>query len=55
MSLKRGYKQVAIPSDLANEIENYITKHSEEGYMSIPEFIREAIRMDLKSKSSEVH
>lgn len=50
MSLKTGYKQVALPVELVDRIGQYINDHTEQGYMSIPEFVREAVRMHLKEK-----
>lgn len=50
MSLKTGFKQVALPVELVGQVGEYIQEHKEEGYMSIPEFIREAVRMHLKEK-----
>jgi len=48
MGTNAGYKHVALRVELVRQIENYIQEHKEEGYMSVPEFIREAIRMNLK-------
>jgi len=53
MSLKTGYKQIALPVDLVNSIEKFITKNPQMGYKSTPEFIREAIRMYLRKLESE--
>ncbi|MHA1276465.1 MAG: ribbon-helix-helix domain-containing protein [Candidatus Helarchaeota archaeon] len=40
----RGYRQVSLPIPLIERIEKYINSHKEEGFTSIPEFIRQAIR-----------
>ncbi len=49
---KRGYRIVGLPNALIERIEGYIETHKEEGFTSIPEFIRQAIRekMDRNSK-----
>ena len=52
MSLKTGYKQIALPVDLVLEIQKFIDSHPEQGYMSVPEFVREAIRIYLKQKQN---
>lgn len=54
MSLKTGYKQVAMPHQLIEEVQHYIETHKEEGYMSVPEFIREAIRIHLAIKNDQL-
>ena len=54
MSLKTGYKQVAMPQELVEEIQKYIDTHKEQGYKSVPEFVREAIRMHLQAKEQEL-
>ncbi len=41
---ERGYRQVSLPIPLIERIEKYINNHKEEGFTSIPEFIRQAIR-----------
>jgi metal-responsive CopG/Arc/MetJ family transcriptional regulator len=41
---ERGYRQVSLPIPLIERIEKYISNHKEEGFTSIPEFIRQAIR-----------
>lgn len=52
MSSKTGFKQVALPKELVEQVGQYIHEHKEEGYMSIPEFVREAVRMNLKEKNT---
>lgn len=45
MALKeRGYRQVSLPIPLIERIENYMDNHKGDGFTSIPEFIRQAIR-----------
>jgi hypothetical protein len=41
---ERGYRQVSLPIPLIERIERYISDHKDEGFTSIPEFIRQAIR-----------
>jgi metal-responsive CopG/Arc/MetJ family transcriptional regulator len=41
---ERGYRQVSLPIPLVERIDKYISSHKEEGFTSIPEFIRQAIR-----------
>ncbi len=53
MSLKTGYKQIAIPYKLIEEVQNFIDTHKEQGYMSVPEFIREALRVHLAVKNNQ--
>lgn len=53
MSLKTGFKQVALPAELVDHIGQYINEHTEQGYMSIPEFVREAVRMHLKESQTD--
>ena len=48
MSLKTGYKQVALPSQLVDDVKEFTDKHPNLGYKSTPEFIREAIRYYLR-------
>lgn len=48
MALKeRGYRQVSLPIPLVERVDKYINNHKEEGFTSIPEFIRQAIREKL--------
>ena len=51
---ERGYRQVSLPIPLVERIEKYLDAHKEEGFTSIPEFIRQAIRekMDRSTKKS---
>jgi metal-responsive CopG/Arc/MetJ family transcriptional regulator len=48
MSKATGYKQVALPAELVDEIKKFVEKNKHHGYMSVPEFIREAIRFYLR-------
>ncbi len=41
---ERGYRQVSLPIPLIERIEKYLGEHKEQGFTSIPEFIRQAIR-----------
>lgn len=41
---ERGYRQVSLPIALIARIEKYLDGHKDEGFISIPEFIRQAIR-----------
>jgi metal-responsive CopG/Arc/MetJ family transcriptional regulator len=41
---ERGYRQVSLPIPLIERIEKYLDAHKEEGFTSIPEFIRQAVR-----------
>ncbi len=45
---ERGYRQVSLPIPLIERIEKYINNHKEEGFTSIPEFIRQAIREKIE-------
>ena len=45
---ERGYRQVSLPIPLIERIATYITNHKEEGFTSIPEFVRQAIREKLE-------
>ena len=45
---ERGYRQVSLPIPLVERIEKYINNHKDEGFTSIPEFIRQAIREKIK-------
>lgn len=54
MSLRTGYRQVALPAQLVDDIKSFMSKNPQLGYKSAPEFIREAIRFylrDLKNHS----
>lgn len=44
---ERGYRQVSLPIPLIERIDKFIKKHKEEGFTTIPEFIRQAIRDKL--------
>ena len=48
MSIKTGYRQIALPMQLVEDIENFTKTHKHLGYKSTPEFIREAIRFYLR-------
>ena len=48
MSIKTGYRQFALSSDLIEEIESFTETHKNLGYKSTPEFIREAIRFYMR-------
>jgi len=41
---ERGYRQVSLPIPLIERIEKYMDNHKDEGFTSIPEFIRQSIR-----------
>ena len=45
---ERGYRQVSLPIPLVERIEKYVKEHQEEGFTSIPEFIRQAIREKIE-------
>ncbi|NVM27783.1 MAG: hypothetical protein HWN65_02985 [Candidatus Helarchaeota archaeon] len=45
---ERGYRQVSLPIPLIERIEKYINNHKDEGFTSIPEFIRQAIREKIE-------
>lgn len=44
---QRGYRQVSLPIPLIERIGKYIEDHKGEGFTSIPEFIRVALREKL--------
>lgn len=44
----RGYRQVSLPIPLIKGIERFLEENKDRGYVSIPEFIRAAIREKLK-------
>ena len=44
---QRGYRQVSLPIPLIERIGKYIDNHKDEGFTSIPEFIRVALREKL--------
>lgn len=48
MSIRTGYRQIALPMQLVSDIENFTDTHKHLGYKSTPEFIREAIRFYLR-------
>lgn len=48
MSKSTGYKQIALPIELIDEIKKFMETNKHHGYMSVPEFIREAIRFYLR-------
>ena len=48
ISQNSRHKQIALRYELVDDIQKYINTHLEEGYISVPEFIREAIRYHLK-------
>ncbi|NVM31459.1 MAG: hypothetical protein HWN65_21655 [Candidatus Helarchaeota archaeon] len=50
---ERGYRQVSLPIALIERIEKYLANHKEEGFTSIPEFIRQAIREKVKRAASK--
>lgn len=50
---ERGYRQVSLPIPLIERIEKYITDHKEEGFTSIPEFIRQAIREKIEKAKAK--
>jgi metal-responsive CopG/Arc/MetJ family transcriptional regulator len=41
---ERGYRQVSLPIPLIERIDKYMNEHKSDGFTSIPEFIRQAIR-----------
>lgn len=41
---QRGYRQVSLPIPLIERIGKYLNEHKSEGFTSIPEFVRQAIR-----------
>ncbi|MHA1358090.1 MAG: ribbon-helix-helix domain-containing protein [Candidatus Helarchaeota archaeon] len=48
---ERGYRQVSLPHELIEAIENFINNHKELGFTSVPEFIRQSIREKIKRNS----
>lgn len=44
---QRGYRQVSLPSAMIRKIEKYLEKNKDEGFTSVPDFIRSAIRNKL--------
>ena len=48
MSLKSGYKHIALPEELIKDITLFIENNPNMGYKSVPEFIKEAIRFYLR-------
>ncbi len=52
MSIRTGYRQVALPMHLVGEIEDFTNSNKQLGYKSTPEFIREAIRFYLRELRS---
>ena len=53
MSIRTGYRQVALPMHLVNDIETFTKSHKNLGYKSTPEFIREAIRFYLRELKNQ--
>lgn len=49
--LRKKNKKIAIPGDQAVMIEKYINMY--EGYRSVPEFVREAVRKHLDEKKGK--
>jgi metal-responsive CopG/Arc/MetJ family transcriptional regulator len=47
MLRERGYRQVSLPIALVERIDGYIKTNPNQGYTSVPEFIRQAIREKL--------
>ena len=43
----RGYRQVSLPIKLVERIDVYIKENPQEGFTSVPEFIRQSIREKL--------
>ena len=53
VSIKSGYRQFALPTDLIEDIESFTNNHRNLGYKSTPEFIREAIRFYLRELKNQ--
>ena len=53
MSIKTGYRQIALPMQLVGDIEDFTDAHKNLGYKSTPEFIREAIRFYLRELKNQ--
>ena len=47
---ERGFRQVSLPIHLIGRIRKYLENHKEEGFTSVPEFIRQAIREKIKKE-----
>ena len=50
----RGYRQVSLPILLVQRIEEYIKEHEEEGYTSVPDFIKKLIRKKVGLKINTI-
>jgi metal-responsive CopG/Arc/MetJ family transcriptional regulator len=50
---ERGYRQVSLPIPLIERIEKYLDAHKEEGFTSIPEFIRQAVREKIEKSTKK--
>ena len=46
----RGYRHLSLPVPLIEQIEEYIKSHKEDGFLSVPDFIKEAITERLEIK-----
>ncbi|MHA1313255.1 MAG: ribbon-helix-helix domain-containing protein [Candidatus Helarchaeota archaeon] len=47
MLRQRGYRQVSLPIALVERIDEFIKANPQEGFTSVPEFIRQSIREKL--------
>jgi metal-responsive CopG/Arc/MetJ family transcriptional regulator len=48
------HKTIKLPEDLLDNIEEIIKKNPELGYVSTPEFIKEAVRIHIKKIKEEI-
>ena len=50
---KSGYVQIGIPTDMYEKIKNLIDEHTEYGYKTVPEFVKDAARTRMLQVKGE--
>ncbi len=43
----KKYKQISLPIPLMERVDKYLAEHKTDGFVSLPEYIRQAIREKL--------
>lgn len=51
---RKGYVTVGLPAEVVDICETYINQHPEQGYKSVPEYIKTAIREKLVREGKKV-
>ena len=50
---RKGYVTIGLPAEIVENCEVYMSRHPEQGYKSVPEYIKAAIREKLAREENK--